>query len=236
MAENTSLADELTGVQADHGGLTLGDLIVLLFDLVLLVYTGWRSFDFLSTTVPDGWQILALVGLWGLDIGAVGWSLVWIFGSSTRYQDWVSMAFFVIDLGGVVLTSLTDSLMYGKPSEMSAMLSGVAMVFIPLIIVANVVAGFIYHLTSPATQRRRTERKIRSEFERKMNDVWRMNLDLQYAERYLLAKQDALEKSQLLAEIKRQQDALELQVRARLEDRIGVNLAAKNDGNNLWLS
>jgi len=34
----------------------------------------------------------------------------WIFGSSSKYQDWISMAFFLVDLAGVILTSVTDSL------------------------------------------------------------------------------------------------------------------------------
>jgi len=180
-----SLTDELTGnggIQTDHGGLDIGDLIVLLFDAVLLVYTAWRSYDFLTTTVPAGWQFLALIGLWGLDIGAVGWSLVWIFGSTTKYQDWTAITFFVVDLSGVVLTSLTDSLMYSKKDAMSDALSGIAMVIVPLVIVANVVAGFIYHMASPATKARRANRKADAEHNRKMGDLTQMGRDLTYAE------------------------------------------------------
>ena len=224
-----SLTDELTGnggIQTDHGGLDIGDLIVLLFDAVLLVYTAWRSYDFLTTTVPAGWQFLALIGLWGLDIGAVGWSLVWIFGSTTKYQDWTAITFFVVDLSGVVLTSLTDSLMYSKEGAMSDALSGIAMVIIPLVIVANVIAGFIYHMASPATKTRRANRKADAEHNRKMGDLTQMERDLTYAEQYLLARQEQLEKSQLLANIKTQQDVLEKSVRGQLNDRIGVQAAA----------
>ena len=224
-----SLTDELTGngsIQTDHGGLDIGDLIVLLFDAVLLIYTAWRSYDFLTTTVPDGFQFLALVGLWGLDIGAIGWSVVWIFGSTTKYQDWTAITFFVVDLSGVVLTSLTDSLMYSKEGAMSDALSGIAMVIIPLVIVANVIAGFIYHMASPATKVRRANRKADAEHNRKMGDLTQMERDLTYAEQYLLARQEQLEKSQLLANIKTQQDVLEKSVRGQLNDRIGVQAAA----------
>jgi hypothetical protein len=229
MSEQSKLTDELTGnsgVQTDHGELDAGDLIVLLFDLVLLIYTGWRSYDFLSTTVPDGWSFLALIGLWGLDIGAVGWSLVWIFGSTTKYQDWTAITFFVIDLLGVVMTSVTDSLMYTDKSKMSDALSGIAMVLIPLVIVGNVIAGFVYHMTSPATKVRRLNRKAAADHKRKMDEVAQMERDLTYAESYLLARQDQLDKSQLLAGIKVQQDALEKALRAQLNDRVGVSTAA----------
>lgn len=231
MPEQTkSLTDELTGnggIQTDHGGMDVGDLVVLLFDAVLLVYTAWRSYDFLTTTVPDGFQFLALVGLWGLDIGAIGWSVVWIFGSTTKYQDWTAITFFVVDLAGVVLTSLTDSLMYSKEeTAVSGTLSGIAMFIIPLVIVANVIAGFIYHMVSPATKARRANRKADAEHARKMGDLTQMERDLSYAEQYLLARQDQLEKSQLLANIKTQQDVLEKSVRGQLNDRIGIQAAA----------
>ena len=229
MTTNTSsITNELTGntnngIETDHGGLGFGDLIVLVLDLVLLVYTAWRSYDFLTTTVPDGFQMLALVGLWGLDIGAVAWSLVWIFSSTEKYQDWTSMSFFIIDLTGVILTSLTDSLMYGqKGGAMTGVLTGVAVVAIPLIVVLNVVAGFIYHMTSPETKVRRSARKATAEHKRKMSEISEMERDLIYAEQYLLAKQDTLDKATILAEIKTAQDAVEKATRAKLRDQLGI--------------
>jgi len=234
MSNTSTLTEELTGkagIQTDHGGIDIGDLIVLLLDAVLLIYTAWRSYDFLSTTVPTGFEILGLVGLWGLDIGAVAWSLVWIFGSSTKYQDWTSMSFFIIDLVGVILTSITDSLMYGaKGGAMTGVLSGVATVAIPLVVVSNVVAGFIYHMTSPATKARREERKADATHREKMSEITAMERDLLYAESYLLAKQDTLDKAVLLAEIKRAQDAVEKSTRDSLRDQIGIRKAASTGG------
>jgi hypothetical protein len=234
MSNTNTLTDELTGrtgVQTDHGGVDIGDLIVLLLDAVLLIYTAWRSYDFLSTTVPSGFEILGLIGLWGLDIGAVAWSLVWIFGSSTKYQDWTSMAFFIIDLVGVILTSITDSLMYGaKTGAMTGVLTGISTVAIPLVVVFNVVAGFIYHMTSPATKARREERKANAAHREKMSEITAMERDLLYAESYLLAKQDTLDKAVLLAEIKKSQDAVEKSTRDSLRDQIGIRNAANAGG------
>lgn len=235
MSNTTSLTDELTGktgIQTDHGGIDIGDLIVILLDAVLLIYTAWRSYDFLSTTVPTGFEILGLIGLWGLDIGAVGWSLVWIFGSSSKYQDWTSMALFLIDLVGVILTSITDSLMYGaENSAMTEMLTGITSVAIPLVIVGNVVAGFIYHMTSPATKARRETRKADEAHRDKMSEITAMERDLLYAESYLLAKQDTLDKAVLLAEIKKSQDAVEKSTRDSLRDQIGIRNSASAGGN-----
>ncbi|WKZ50259.1 MAG: cell envelope integrity protein TolA [Anaerolineales bacterium] len=224
MSKQTSLTDELTGnIQTDHGGFGFGDLIVILLDLALLIYTGFRSYDFLTNTVPDGWQMLALVGLWGLDIGAIAWSLVWIFGSTEKYQDWVSMTFFVVDLVGVVLTSLTDSLMYGaKGGVTTQTLTGVSVVVVPLVVVLNVVAGFIYHMTSPATKAQRAKRRADAEHRAKMEELAQMERDLTYAEQYLLKRQDTLDKSAFLAQMKVEQDAVEKATREALRDQAGI--------------
>lgn len=225
-AQTNNLINSLLGrdVNTDHGGLTFGDVIVLILDAVLLIYTGWRSYDFLTTSVPAGYELLALVGLWGLDIGAVAWSLVWIFGSATKYQDWTSMFFFVFDLMGVILTSLTDSLMYGQAdSALSEMLGGIAVVVVPLIVVANAVAGFIYHMTSPQTKERRTLRRSENEHREKMQEVSKLERDLQYAESFILARQEVLDKSVALAQIKMLQDQVEREMRLALRDQTGIH-------------
>jgi hypothetical protein len=229
MSETTqtnNMIDSLLGrdINTDHGGMTFGDVIVLILDAVLLIYTGWRSYDFLTTSVPVGYELLALVGLWGLDIGAVAWSLVWIFGSSTKYQDWTSMFFFVFDLIGVVLTSLTDSLMYGQADGvLSKMLGGIAVVVVPLIVVANAVAGFIYHMTSPQTKERRSLRRAGNEHREKMQEVAKLERDLQYAESFILARQEVLDKSVALAQIKMMQDQTEREMRLALRDQTGIH-------------
>jgi hypothetical protein len=229
MSETTqtnTMIDTLLGrdINTDHGGMTLGDVIVLILDAVLLIYTGWRSYDFLTTSVPAGYELLALVGLWGLDIGAVAWSLVWIFGSSTKYQDWTSMFFFVFDLMGVILTSLTDSLMYGQSDgALAKMMGNIAVVIVPLIVVANAVAGFIYHMTSPQTKERRALRRAENEHREKMAEVAKLERDLQYAESFILARQEMLDKSVALAQVKMLQDQTEREMRLALRDQTGIH-------------
>lgn len=145
------------------------------------------------------------------------------------------MTFFIIDLVGVVLTSLTDSLMYGAEGKvMTETLTGVAIVVIPLVVVLNVVAGFIYHMTSPATKAQRAKRRAEAEHRRKMRELEQMERDLRYAEQYLLKRQDALDKSALLAQMKVRQDAIEKVTRAALRDQTGTEdvnskLAAMNE-------
>jgi len=210
-AQEQSLLDNLMpDMETDHGGLTLGDLIVLVFDLVLLIWTGWHSYNFLTGSVPDEYSLLALVGLWGLDIGAIGWSIVWIFGSTTRYQDWTAMGFFVIDLIGVVLTSVVDSLTYGDPdAALTALLGGIATIGVPLIVVGNVMAGFAYHMTSPETAKRRTKRKMDAKHAANMQKLKDQQRKLQFTRDFLMARQQVLDQGEQLAQMKMRQDAVE---------------------------
>ena len=220
-----TLIDSLRGndIKTDHGGMSAGDLIVLLLDAVLLIYTGWRSYDFLTTSVPAGFELLALVGLWGLDIGALAWSAVWIFGSSTKYQDAVAMIFFIVDLIGVILTSLTDALMYGgavSSAILSATLSGIAVVAVPMVVVSNAIAGFIYHMTSPQTAERRARRKADHEHRVQMAESDELSRQVLRLEAETLARSDILEKAKLLAAIRLEQEGLEQSLNDVLKNRV----------------
>lgn len=174
--------------QEDHGGFNIGDLAVILLDLVLLIYTGYRSWHFLSGSVTDEFQILAIVGLWGLDIGMVFWSVTWMFGSTTKFQNWTSMGMFVIDLTGVFLTSIVDTLAYGNKEALPPVMQSLAWYGIPIIIGLNVLAGFVYHMTSPSTRKRRAMRAQDEEMSKQKEkgdlELRRMNLQLTQAQDY----------------------------------------------------
>jgi len=210
-------------------------LLILLFDGILLIYTGWRSFDLLSGTVPSGWEVMAFIGLLALDIGAVLWSYIWMFNSTTEWQDRIAMIFFVIDMSGVALTSITDSLLYGdEESVMLAMLEPITMVIIPIIIISNVIAGIAYHLTSAETRTRRTQRQLEAKArdeEQRQNDE---ELQLHYAQQSLLRRQAELPRKIALANLKIAQDQLEKEAMQALfgngdvERGMGGNIGSSN--------
>ena len=153
---------------------------------------------------------MAFIGLLALDIGAVIWSYIWIFNSTTKWQDRIAMIFFVIDMSGVALTSITDSLLYGDgDGVMLAMLEPMTMVIIPIIIISNVIAGIVYHFASAETRARRTQRQLEArarDEEQRQNDE---ELQLFYAQQALLRKQAELPRKIALANLKIAQDQLE---------------------------
>lgn len=206
--------------EEDHGGFNLGDLVVILLDLVLLIYTGYRSWHFLSGSVSSDFQILALVGLWGLDIGMVAWSLVWIFGSATRFQNWASMGLFVIDMIGMFLTSIVDTLAYGNGDALPPIMKSVAWYGIPIIIGLNVLAGFVYHMTSPSTRKRRAERAQDEEMSKQQErgdlELRRMTMQLQQAQDYTNKRATMLVSFADIAEQNIAMSEIEAQMMARL--------------------
>ena len=206
--------------EEDHGGFNLGDLVVILLDLVLLIYTGYRSWHFLSGSVSSDFQILAIVGLWGLDIGMVAWSLVWIFGSATKFQNWASMGLFVIDMLGVFLTSIVDTLAFGNGEALPPVMKSVAWFGIPIIIGLNVLAGFVYHMTSPSTRKRRAERAQDEEMSKQKEkgdlELRRMTMQLKQAQDYTTKRATMLVAFADIAEQNIAMTEIEAQMMARL--------------------
>lgn len=206
--------------EEDHGGFNLGDLIVIMLDLVLLIYTGYRSWHFLSGSVSSDFQILAIVGLWGLDIGMVAWSLVWIFGSATKFQNWASMGLFVIDMLGVFLTSIVDTLAFGNGEALPPVMKSVAWFGIPIIIGLNVLAGFVYHMTSPSTRKRRAERAQDEEMSKQKEkgdlELRRMTMQLKQAQDYTTKRATMLVAFADIAEQNIAMTEIEAQMMARL--------------------
>lgn len=217
--------------EEDHGGLNLGDLVVIILDLVLLIYTGYRSWHFLSGSVTDEFQILAIIGLWGLDIGMVAWSLVWMFGSATKFQNWASMSMFVIDLIGVFITSIVDTLAYSNGREaLPPIMQSIAWYGIPLIIGLNVLAGFIYHMTSPKTRQMRAERAQDEELsiqkEKGNLEIRRMNMQLKQAQEYTQKRATMLVAFADIAEQNIQMAEIEAQMMARLNQSASGHLGS----------
>ncbi len=157
MEKTTSneLTDDLLASDWDDekGGLDFSDIVLYIFDAVLLIYTGWRSYDLISGTVPTGWEIMGFAGLLALDIGAIIWTYLWMKNASNKWQNNIAMTLFWLDMAGVALTSITDTLLYGdSDGVIFGLLEPVMMLVIPLIIILNVVAGIVYHQVSDTHQ------------------------------------------------------------------------------------
>jgi hypothetical protein len=154
-----------TGRKNGRGNLPEWGLIAMAVALFLV--TGYRSWHFLTTSLPDEYQIIAYAGLFGLDVGAIIWALLWMRASTSTAQDEIALGMFVVDVIGMLFTSITDALLYqqGVRVEMPQALKTAALYGVPTIVAANAVAGVLYHMASESTALRRKARRDEAELE-----------------------------------------------------------------------
>jgi len=211
-------------IKTDHGGVTLGDVLVILISLTMLIFTGFRSWDIIKTTVPQGWEVVAYVGLFALDGGMIIWALVWMFGSTTRYQDWLAMTMWLIDALGVGLAAMADTFLYAPTATnttgMVEAVSNAVWWVVPLLAMGNALAGIVYHFTHPAVLERRRERRLQAELREQAQTgryhLRRQELQAEQARDLITQRQQVLDAYAKLVEQKRHQDALERQLIGKL--------------------
>lgn len=153
----------VASTETDHGKITIGDVVLLILDAGLLVYTAYRSWHFLSGSLPAEYEILAVIGLVGIDFAFIAWTLVLIFGSATEWQDYICYAMLALTGIGMVLTSLADSI---GVNNLPALFQLITLYSVYSLIVLNVIIGVIYHIISPNAQAKRAERRSRVTLQR----------------------------------------------------------------------
>lgn len=206
--------------KTDHGKFNGADLLIIILDLILLGYTCYRSWRFLQGTFAGNdttgeYTIAAIIALVGLDIAAVVWSLVWMFGSTTKWQNVVSLTMFVVSLIGMVLTSMVDTLT--GEGNVPAVLKQSAYYGVPAIILLNVSIGVVYHMISPQISLGRKKRQMEA------------NIHEQQALGELAQRENAM-KLELAQSLVRQQDALLEQQQRLAEQKMLI------DANNLGIT
>ena len=194
----------------EKSSLEFSDIVLYIFDAVLLIYTGWRSYDLISDTIPTGWEVMGFAGLLALDIGAVMWTYLWMKNASNKWQNNIATTFFWLDMVGVALTSITDTLLYGDSNGVIfALLKPVMMLVIPMLIISNVVAGIVYHQVSDHTKYERKERALKAKARREVQAQREEQMKLDFAQEKLLRRKKDLRRKVLLAELKVEMDRVE---------------------------
>jgi uncharacterized membrane protein len=147
-----------------------------------------------------------------LDIGAIIWTYLWMKNASNKWQNNIAMTLFWLDMAGVALTSITDTLLYGdSDGVIFGLLEPVMMLVIPLIIILNVVAGIVYHQVSDHTKHERKERALKAKARREAQAQREEEMKLNFAQEKLLRRRKDLDRKVLLAQLKVEMDRVERQ-------------------------
>lgn len=213
-------------VKTDHGKFNSADLLIIVLNIFLFGYTAYRSWRFLNgtfagTDTTGEYAIAAIIALVGLDVAAVAWSIVWMFGSTTKWQDVVSLVMFVVSIIGMVLTSMTDTL--SGEGTVPDSLRIAAYYGVPAIILMNVAAGITYHMISPQVTLGRKERRMQADIleTQRLGEIAQKDtaMKLELAEAQAKQNDELIARQQRLAQQKMTLDGI----------RLGINRAMADD-------
>lgn len=126
--------------------------IIRCYALVLLAYTGWRTYDFMVQQLPAGDTsgILAILFLFTTEVGLALWHEISINHCSTKEQYYTAVGLTWIDFLGSLLAGLADMILrqtfYGS-YEIPPILAYVLLYGLPAIVALNV-AGVLFYLAN----------------------------------------------------------------------------------------
>jgi len=130
----------------------------------LLVYSGYRSFDILSTTAGNFNMLFVIVGLLGLDGGALVWSHLYE-KKAEGNQATLAALLTVADIVGVGLAMIADMLMHSKMgADYTDFIGSVSVWVVGAIMFLNIVGGLVYPMLSPAAERARKEKELEADY------------------------------------------------------------------------
>lgn len=206
-------------VKTDHGKFGIGDLLVLVMGGFLLLFTVYFTWDFLNRSMPVEYKILSIAGLWGLDFGVIFWSLTYIFGSTSKWQDFCALGMLALDYIGVALTTIVGFLT-GRHTTVPELIQTVTLYGVIGIILINVLASVLYHLASPQTAHKRQRRKMLADLDddrqRAEIELQRQREQLRLDEQMVEQRKQIVEKERELARQAVELEAIEKQTRQHL--------------------
>jgi len=125
--------------------------------------------------LPADAQVLAYIGLAGLDGGLIAWTIFRLKSARGEAQNAISLLMVIIQLAGVAITSIGDSLMRTAGAVMPEYVLLAVTWGVPAIIAVNIVAYTAVHLTDPGAAIERARREMEDEIKRQTADQIRSN-------------------------------------------------------------
>jgi hypothetical protein len=139
----------------------LGSILVLIVGAGLMVYSMARTFHLLSSTLPPGQEILAVIALLGFDLGLVAWLITFLKGAEGGMQRAIAALMVVINLIAVIIGFMGDTLLTAGNNGLIAALDAASRQTIVIatasMIAANIAAVVFFHMASPENLRHMAE-------------------------------------------------------------------------------
>lgn len=142
--------------------------IITLYACALLVYAGWRTYDYMAGSlqgVTDTTRLLvAMVFLFASEIGLLMWLHVGRPKATTDIQEAAATSMIFVNFVGSMILGLADVLKHNTMYFVElAFLDPILLLAPWVLIVANVGGYLIYHMTDSEEQLSRAERRLSHE-------------------------------------------------------------------------
>lgn len=147
------------------------NVIIRIYSVVLLAYTGWRTYDFISAQLPKNdinfW--LSIAFLFATEVGLILWHETHLRKVTTREQEYITRAMTWVDFVGSLAAGTADMILrqtlvegYTIPPAMAQFL----LYGLPIIMATNVAAVILYEQSDAETQQERAEAELTFEIHR----------------------------------------------------------------------
>lgn len=135
----------------------IAGMLVTLLGLALLVYSGYRSLDFVMMTLPSNQAVLAVFALAALDGGLILWLIHFMKSASGAWQRGIALLMVLVDFLGAVLLFTSDTLVRSSEAGLTQRLApetvyGVVLA-LSAVIALNIGAVVATHLTDPENRK-----------------------------------------------------------------------------------
>jgi hypothetical protein len=140
--------------------------IIRIYSLVLLAYTGWRTYDFISSTLPKNdisfW--LSIAFLFATEAGLVLWHEAHLKHTTTDTQDKLTFALTWIDFVGSLAAGIADMILrqtFIEGYQIPPMLAQFLLYGLPCIMAINVAGVILFEQNDAETQEDKAEKAAR---------------------------------------------------------------------------
>lgn len=145
--------------------------VIRAYALILLGYTGWRTYDFMLHQLPQGetGYLLALLFLFATEAGLLLWHEVSLNHATTQEQQGIATALTWIDFAGSLVAGIADMILrqtFTAGYVIPPLLVIVLIYGLPVIVALNIAGVLLYLSHDSEAQIDRAKRQLRFEITR----------------------------------------------------------------------
>jgi hypothetical protein len=146
--------------------------VIRAYAVVLLAYTGWRTYDFMINQLPQGEagsSLLALLFLFATEVGLILWHEVSMNHSTTREQQGIATGLTWLDLAGSLGAGVADMILrqtFITGYTIPPLLAQLLIYGLPAAVALNVAGVLLYLSNDSEIQIDRAKKQLRFEITR----------------------------------------------------------------------